>query len=146
MSELEKIILTSSLTVVGGIIIFVLGQLIVKFFIEPIHEQATLIGEISYALTFYANIYSNPGLGKPDDMYEASQTLRQLASRLRATTRAIRWYGLWQLLGIALKQKALMDVSTDLIGLSNGIYQGDPRVNNDRRERIKSALGIKYEI
>ena len=36
-------------------LIFTLGQIIVKFIIEPIHNQAKLIGEITGALTFFAN-------------------------------------------------------------------------------------------
>ena len=42
MSELFKIVLTSSITVLSGILVFVGGQLIAKFFIEPIHEQRRL--------------------------------------------------------------------------------------------------------
>ncbi|MFN6188908.1 MAG: hypothetical protein ACK460_22975, partial [Microcystis sp.] len=71
MSELFKIILTSSLTVIGGIIVLVVGQIITKFFIEPIHEQAKAIGEIAYSLTMYSNVYGNPGILKREKMDEA---------------------------------------------------------------------------
>jgi hypothetical protein len=56
MSELFKIILTSSLTIFGGILVFVIGQVVVKFIIEPLHEQAKLIGEIANSLIFFANV------------------------------------------------------------------------------------------
>src|SRR5688572_8306196 len=55
MSEELKIILTSSLTILGGIIVFVAGQVVTKFIIEPLYEQSKLIGEIANSLTYYAN-------------------------------------------------------------------------------------------
>ncbi len=63
--------LTASITILGGFIVFVLGQIVVKFFIEPIHEQSKTIGEIAYSLIFYANLYSNPGNSFPDERKEA---------------------------------------------------------------------------
>jgi hypothetical protein len=53
MSELFKIVVTSSLTILSGILVFVIGQVIVKFIIEPLHEQAKLIGEIANSLIFF---------------------------------------------------------------------------------------------
>jgi hypothetical protein len=37
MSDLDKILLTSVTTVIGGLIIFSFGQLLLKFIIEPLH-------------------------------------------------------------------------------------------------------------
>ena len=60
MSELFKILLTSFLTVFSGTVVFVAGQNVSRFFIEPIHEQRRLIGEIAYVLIFYAPFYAIP--------------------------------------------------------------------------------------
>jgi hypothetical protein len=146
MSELFKIILTASLTVIGGILVFVVGQIIAKFFIEPMHEQFRLIGEIANSLIFYANVYSNPGSGKPDKMDEASKMLRQQASQLMARTHAIRWYKLWQFLRIVPKYVDVIEASRNLIGPSNSIHQGNPMVNNDMRKGIEKRLRIKTNI
>lgn len=62
MSELYKIILTSSLTVLGGVITFVAGQIVIKFLIEPIHNYMQLVSEIADTLILYANV----GLGLQD--------------------------------------------------------------------------------
>ena len=64
--ELFKIFLTSGLTITGGVLIFVLGQMILKFVIEPIHEFNKLKGEIAYSLVFYANVYMNVPLSYTD--------------------------------------------------------------------------------
>ena len=54
MSEGLKI----ALTAVSGVGIFVIGQIIQKWFIEPIQEQRKLVGEIVYSLAFHANLFN----------------------------------------------------------------------------------------
>ena len=55
MTEEYKILLTSALTILGGIVVFASGQIFVKFIVEPLHEQSKLIGEIAESLIYYAN-------------------------------------------------------------------------------------------
>lgn len=141
MSELFKIVLTSSLTVFGGIVVFVAGQLIAKFFIEPIHEQRRLVGEIEYSLIFYANLYSNPGLGKPEEMDKASDMLRQQGSQLLARTRAITWYGVWQFFNIVPKHADVRDAAASLIGLSNSIHR-DSGASGGQAEVVRQRLRL----
>ena len=114
--------MTASVTIIGGVVVLVLGQLAAKFFIEPIHEQAKLLGEIAHSLTFYANVYGNADLVDAEVPKEASKILRQQASRLRATAWTIRWYWFWQLLGLVPKRKNVLKASENLIGLSNSMY------------------------
>ncbi len=47
MSEGFKI----ALTAMAGVIVFVIGQVVVKFLIEPLHEQKELIGEMARRLS-----------------------------------------------------------------------------------------------
>ena len=54
MSEGLKI----GLTAVAGIIVFVLGQIIQKWFTEPIQEQRKLAGDIVYSIIFHSNFFS----------------------------------------------------------------------------------------
>ncbi len=75
-SELFKIFLTSGLTIFGGLFIYVIGQLISKFFIEPIHKQSRCIGEIYYSLIFYADLYGNPDNDSKEERNEAKRKLR----------------------------------------------------------------------
>jgi len=39
VSEAERIVLTAATTILGGLIVFVGGQLASRFFIEPWYEQ-----------------------------------------------------------------------------------------------------------
>src|SRR6266852_5498581 len=100
MSELYKIVLTSSLTVLGGVVVFSLTQLIQRFVLDPVNKQAEVIGRIAYCLVYYAPWFGNPGTGKELDMQKASEALRECASQLIAATSAIRCYHLFERRGL----------------------------------------------
>ncbi len=54
--EFYKIILTSSITLCGGILTLVAGQVLIKFLIEPFQNYVKLISEIADSLVLYANV------------------------------------------------------------------------------------------
>ena len=147
MSELHRIVLTSSLTVFAGITVFVVGQWVVKFVIEPLSEQAKITGEITYALIYYANIYMNPGSEKELNK-ETSEALRRLASRLLASTHAVPCYRFLHFLRMVRKKSDVVRASRKLIGLSNTVSSisfssGDVPNNRTRKANIIKGLGIK---
>ncbi len=92
MSDLEKIFLTSGLTIVGGFLVYVFGQIATRFLVDPYHEYRRAIGDIADTLVYYANVYMNSGSGDRERMDEASKTLRQKASLLRVRAYAIPRY------------------------------------------------------
>ena len=144
MSEPFKI----ALTALVGVIVFVLGQLAVKFLIEPIYEQKKLIGEIAGTIIFYSNVGANvaqhyydqikahdqsddPMKGIVIDRYkdilkrhwnksdEASEVLRLKATELLGKTHAIPLYRLLSFLGRVPKLDDVIVASSRLIGMSN---------------------------
>jgi len=58
MTEGLKIALTAGLTAIGGVTVFVAGQIIQKWFIDPIQEQRKLAG-----LTYTTKAYCSKRLG-----------------------------------------------------------------------------------
>src|SRR5438874_13832645 len=99
MSETLKI----ALTAVAGIVVFVLGQIVVKLFIDPIQEQWKLRGKIVHTLSFYAMLDREKA---PAELVkEWSFALRTLASQLQATT-AIPAYRLLSILRLVLKRES----------------------------------------
>ena len=146
MSELFKIVLTSSLTVLGGVIVFSLGQLIQKFLIDPVHEQAKVIGEISFGLTYYACWYANPGMGKADDLKAVYDALRHCASQLAATTNSIHCYRCFNMLGLVPDRRDVSDAKGRLLLIANSIYQTDKgRDNSTDAKEIKRLLRVPDE-
>lgn len=92
MPESLKIVLT----VFGGICVFVFGQILSKFFIEPIYEQKKVIGQIAHYLIFYAGQITSPGKDDVEGIRtKASDQFRQLSCELKAKTYSIPLYSLW---------------------------------------------------
>lgn len=139
-------ILTSVLTIIGGVLIFVTGQILLKFFIEPVHQLRAHIGRITDSLIFYADVYFNPGLGSTEEAKKASRDLRKLASELMAKTNVVPCYCFWSLFRVVPRLSDISSTHLNLIGLSNGVFGGDPGRNTNRVEEIKAALCLPKEL
>lgn len=142
LSDLTKIFLTSGLTITGGIIIYVAGQIIARFFIDPYHEYQKTVGEIADALVYYAEVYSNPGSGDQQRMDEVARILREKGSLLRVRAYAIPKYPWFVQRGWLPQWDIIMKASAALINLSNNVHQGDPAANDVRRQEIIQSLGL----
>jgi hypothetical protein len=138
-----EVLATSVLTVITGVLVLTLGQLALKFFIEPLHAQAKTVGEIAYAIFFYADIYCNPGTTVFEMQREAADTLRQKAGQLIATTNAIRGYGFWTLVRLAPDLADVTIVARNLTFLSNSVFHGRPEENEEARQEIVKRLRLK---
>ena len=139
-------VLTASITVVVGVVVFVAGQIVVRFMIDPVHEQKKHVGLIADALIFYADIYSNPGVIDAEEVVkEASATLRSLAGQLMAKSNGVPLYWLLGALWLVPKWDSVLVARRELIGLSHSLVRGDPAQNSKSRERIERELGIRTQ-
>ena len=113
MSDTLKI----ALTALAGVIVFVLGQVLVKLFIEPIQEQWKIRGQIIHSLSFYALLDNEKA---PTELVqEWSRTLRTLASQLQGTT-AIPAYKLLSVLRLVLSRENIFEISIYLVEMTSG--------------------------
>ena len=140
MDEWFRIVLTSSITIFGGVIVVVLGQIVIKFFIEPIYNQRQIIGEILENLRYSANVYSNPEVFKKEQKEEVFGRFREQSSELSARTYAIPWYGLWQRFKFVKSKEDIGEASSNLMGLSNLIYSNDHKEIRDVVNKVIKLL------
>ena len=98
-------VLTAALTVFGGAVVLVVGQVVQRFFLEPMQEQRQVVGEIAHAITFDANVGRIPGEEGLNETYrelldkrrdETHLRLRGLAARLRATLWTVPFYAFFE--------------------------------------------------
>ena len=143
MSELFKILLTSSLTIIGGVLVFSFSQLILRFLIDPVHEQTKAFGEIAFCLSYYSAWYANPGSGRSDDMERASNALRQCAGHLVATSRAIRCYKVFERLRLVPSQPGVKEATGHLIRISNSIFGAHGSNNSRDANQISRLLKLQ---
>ena len=130
MSDLDKIIYTSVATIIGGVFVLVMGQIVIKFLIEPYQEYRKLLAEIVEILTFHGNVTAR--LMKPEDVSEARKVFRQKASRLRAITYTIPFYTLFVIFRLVPSRKTVEKAAGNLIGISNMLSDDDTRAHIDR--------------
>lgn len=144
MCEVIKNLLTSNtfLTVVSGTLVFVLSQLFITYFLNPIKEFKELKAKISYTLIFYACYYSNPcgNDGDKDGKWsESSESLRKMAAEVGSFIQRKPNYNIF-----IASTKKLLEVQKSLIGLSNGCFnQSNTDYNFEKVENIEKLLCLK---
>ena len=143
MTEIEKITLTSALTLIGGIIVFVMGQSVVRFGIEPFQEFRKLKGEIAHLLVFYAKIYSSPNVGSESERSEAVRALREKASELLARVNSIPFYGILSLLGLVPGWRDVSIAYKNLTHLGETVTSNKCEEHTSLRKNIIEALRLK---
>lgn len=129
---------TAMITVLGGVTVFVIGQFLLKWMIDPLQEYRELKGEIAHALLYHAEVYEeyDPANRVP----ETKQHLRELAGRLRKTHAKVPLYDLCSKLKLVPVRENLFKASTELVGWSNNL--GKDGEKNLRRRTIAQCLGI----
>ncbi|MGZ3159023.1 MAG: hypothetical protein ACXU7D_02315 [Burkholderiaceae bacterium] len=145
MDDLTKILLTSSLTALGAVFVFVVSQLLGKLVIEPIQDLKKVLGEIRYALVFHAQAISTP-VGNFDMEVEAAKVLRKLACELQSKIASVPCYDYWaaRAKGFLPTRESAMEASKQLIGLSNSVHQPDRSDKNVARvSKVEQLLGYE---
>ena len=134
-------IITAVLTILGGICIYVSGQVISKFFIEPYHDYRKTVGEIAYALMYYANVSARI---REDIQAEAHNAFRQYGSRLRASDYQIpcyNWFARRSWTNLP-PIESVMEGSAALIALSNAVYSDNYEHIARHRQKIAENLQL----
>ena len=142
MSEIEKIILTSCLTVVTGVVVYVIGRFSENLFIEPIHRLRSLLGEIMDTLIFYKDIFPDPQYTQNHVKEEAIKRFRYFSSRIVAVQSEIPWYPLWRFIGVVRKRADLMEIHSLLIRVSSNI-ESNKDVNMDILKKLEGIFQIE---
>lgn len=147
MTDIEKIVWGTF----GGITVFVVGQLLAKFFIEPLHELRKAVGEVRFNLAFHAPTIHTPIGRSKEASDKAREALMKSSCDLIANLHAIPAYSLTRLLafGVLPYRKAIEDAAVQLRGLSTYVHETGEKANSSleviqkRVERIENLLGLK---
>lgn len=139
MSEGMKIVLTAFVTV----LVFVIGQLIQRIFIEPLHEHRRVIGRIAHALTFYRGISKDgPKPRATTEQVASVQTaLRGLAADLRSTLTCLPLYPVFSCFRLALSHETAKQVAYRLMHWE--LFMSEKAVADDVT-KIAKLLKLDY--
>ena len=130
------------LTILTGVLVFVLGQIVLKLFIEPWQRQRECVAQIASNLMYYANVYSNPGIGTKERNIEAADETRRMACELYASCIRIPLYRCVSRSRMFIDMDSVNIAHKQLIGLSNSTVDGNTSTNGDRVDMIRKHLKI----
>jgi len=150
MTDLEKIGATAALTIAGGVLVYVVGQLLSKFFIEPMHELRKTIGDVRFNLAFHAPVIHTPIARNSERSEKAYEALMKSSCDLLARVNAIPFYGFLSKVsgGFLPSKKAIVEAAVQLRGLSTYVHETGAKANEaletiDKRvARIEKNLGL----
>lgn len=143
MSQVFVIVLTSALTLIGGVVLLVVGDVLKRFLIEPIYRFALIRGKIANDLVVFADVIANPGIDSAERLKKAQKVLRRDSAQLFARARAIPCYRFWSTLRLLSKPKDIERACLLLTGLSNAVYRSVDGPRNDQN-RLEALRCIGY--
>ncbi len=132
------------LTILSGVIVFIISQLIFEFIIKPREEFNMLKGEIFCCLTMYANIIANPlryssikDVSENKEYLDASKNIRFIASRFAGILESHKF---------VCRKKKYYSVTSNLIRLSNNLWIDKCSKKDIYTENIKFENEIKEKF
>ncbi|MFW6253922.1 MAG: hypothetical protein ACOC41_03240 [Chitinivibrionales bacterium] len=147
MTDIEKIVLGG----LAGVTVYVIGQLLSKFLIEPLHELRKVVGEVRFNLAFHApTIHTSIGRSK-----ETSEAVRQALMKsscdLIAKLYAVPGFTIFRHLsfGALPNRKDVETAAVQLRGLSTYVHEEGDKANasieilNKRVAMIESLPRLK---
>jgi hypothetical protein len=148
MSDLENILWTSAFTILGGGIVFVTGQLLSKFLIEPIQELRKAMGEVRFNLAYYAPIIHTPISRDKERSDKAYDSIMRNSCDLLTKADAIPFYRFLPHRFVLPKQnidRAVVDLRAVTTYLHETGEKADSHIEdiNRRVERIQRQLQLR---
>ena len=145
LSSIWSIIKTYNIAILLSLLSFIFT----KFHLPRILKLRDVISEISFALTYFANVFpleSHLTATNKADIEAAQKELRKLGSQLRAARDVVPNYQLMALARFVPTWENTEKAVVGLIGWSNYVFEPAPEGGKGRhefRKQIAEALGIK---
>ncbi len=141
MTAIGKIVLGAF----SGIVLYVIGQLLSKFLIEPLHELRKAVGEVRLNLSFHAQTIHTP-IGRSEESSKAAQeALLKNSCDLIARLHVVPLYAVTRFLSFGALPcgKAVSDAAVQLRGLSTYMFEKDEKANASLEDIQKRVTKIE---
>lgn len=140
-NDMDELTSAGVLLALGGLLGFVIREILSSFYLGPAHRLKQLIGKIAFTLDYYAVRLWQDDAGAR----EAKDIFRRQACELRELAHCVPSYWLFRHVFRLLPSKSKVEeASKELMGLSNSSIP--PNLSDrpsDRSGKIKRLLGIK---
>lgn len=129
-------------TIIAGVAIYVLGQIIQNFILKPLQDFNITKVDISHKIKFWSNVLNNPDVNR-EKTQQATLDMRDLSSNLESRYIIIPFKKSLSFLGLLPNQKNVREAAKQLIFLSNtSIQPGTHSDEHNAIEKIKQALNL----
>jgi hypothetical protein len=125
---------TFVLTVLGGVLIFVVGQIVLKLVIEPAQELKRSLGSTSHALLLHQAKLTNASSDK-----EIAAEMKSLSAEIVSKSHAVLWYAFVRIVfGLPSKKNILM-ASRQLNSISYGVLEESKKFEDSSNFNAKKT-------
>ena len=140
--------------ILAGVIIYVLGEIIVKIVIDPVQELKRVIAEIAFKLIHYSHVFKLASSQEPageaagdairrEKVEEAADEYRRLASMLNAGYSLVPFYPVARLLFFLPREADIIEARNGLMEMSEEIFTAPKSfVISERRKSIEKLLKV----
>jgi hypothetical protein len=140
--------------ILAGVIIYVLGEIMVKIVIDPVQELKRVIADIAFKLIHYSHVFklsssddSEAATGEkeivPEKLEQAADEYRKLASMLNAAYRLVPSYPFARVVFFLPREADIIDARNDLIEMAEEIFAAPKSfVIAERRKSIEKKLKV----
>ena len=140
--------------ILAGVIIYVLGEIIVKLVIDPIQELKRVIADIAFKLIHYSHVFklsssddSDAGTGEKqiasEKLEQVADEYRKLASMLNAGYRLVPFYPLARVVFFLPREADIIAARNALLEMSQEIFAAPKSfVISERRTSIEKMLKV----
>jgi len=141
MTDIEKIIWGG----IFGLAVYVAGQILSKFFIEPLHELKKSAGEVRFNLAFHATTIHTPIGRTKERSDEARIALLKNSCDLISKLHAVPFYSVTRFLsfGVLPCKKAIESAAVQLRGLSTYVHEEGDKAYASLDEIRKRVVKIE---
>lgn len=131
-------------TVFSGVLVFVFGQILQRFVLEPIQNYKKTVGKIDNRLKFYSNILTNVGF-ESKFLANITDIIRELSCDIEAEYKQIPFSNVFSFLKIIQSKKEVAKAAKGLIFLSNigGREENKIKECNERMSEVRNLLKIQ---
>ena len=113
-------------TILGGVLVFVLGQIALKLVVEPVHALKRSFSDVSSALLVNAPFTYNASALTEDQKRLVRERLLALSGTLHAAVMLVPCYGVWGCVFFLPSKATVYEAAQDLVAVGNWVQSTNP--------------------
>jgi hypothetical protein len=154
MSDAENIAYTALATISGGLLLYILGELISKRSIEPCINLKSEISRVKFTLSYFAPIINTPISRTTERSEEAAKALRERSAELLSLVELVPENRVLRFLSFSSlpPDKDVIEAAIQLRAIATYLYDTGEKALNDlevikkRIGKIENLLKFRVEI